>query len=71
MKKLFSFCVFSSFAIMTFISCKKNDLPEPNKPPTADAESVLPIHLPRNDIYLVGRGKDPEGKKITFEWMKM
>jgi len=56
---------------MTFNSCKKTDLPEPNKPPTAHAESVLPIQLPRNDIYLVGSGKDPEGKKITYEWVKI
>lgn len=57
--------------MMIFNSCKKTDLPEPNRPPTAHAENVLPIQLPRNDIYLVGSGKDPEGKKITYEWMKI
>ncbi len=41
-----------------------------NLPPTANAGSDIAITLPQNTVTLSGRGSDPEGKAVSFQWTK-
>lgn len=44
--------------------------PPTNLPPTADAGSDISITLPVSSVTLIGRGTDPEGKAVNFNWTK-
>lgn len=44
--------------------------PEPNKPPTANAESPIAITLPNNTVTLKATANDPENKPMNFEWTR-
>lgn len=42
--------------------------PEPNKPPTANADSPVMVTLPDNTVTLKATANDPENKPMNFEW---
>jgi hypothetical protein len=44
--------------------------PEPNKAPTANAESPLSVTLPGNTVTLKATANDPENKPMNFTWTK-
>lgn len=45
-------------------------VPPGNQPPTADAGSDVSITLPVSSVTLIGRGADPEGNAVNFNWTK-
>lgn len=43
----------------------------PNQLPSADAGSDLLLHLPNNKTQVKGKGTDPDGKIVAFQWSKV
>lgn len=61
----------SDVLVQTLVTITPIAPPPPNLPPTANAGSDISITLPQNSVSLSGRGSDPEGRAVTFNWSEV